>query len=140
MDYERYKKAYFIDPQTKPRFDFIGLHGVALFFDDYDAAVAYYTSVLGPPAYVEGKYTNGWQIGDIWLTLFPSKSGNPQNAEIHFLVKTPEEADRLHEAFIKAGGKGEPPSDQLMYEPIRYCSVRDPFGTDILIVSQLPQK
>jgi len=139
MDYESYRKAYFVEPAPKPKFDFIGLHGVALFINDYEAAVAYYSKVLGPPAYVEGKYTNGWRIGDIWLTLFPSKAGSPKNTEIHFLVNSPKEADRLHQAFIDAGGKGEPPSDQLMYEPIRYCSVQDPFGTNILVVSRLPQ-
>ena len=25
--------------------------------------------------------------------------------------------------------------DTLMYEPVRYCPVRDPFGTDLLVVS-----
>ena len=140
MDYESYKKAYFVNPPPESKFNFIGLHGIALFFSDYDAAVAYYTDVLGPPAYVEGKFTKGWLIGNVWLTLFPSQSDNPQNAEIHFLVNTPEEADRLHEAFIKAGGKGEAPSDQLMYEPIRYCPVQDPFGTNILVVSRLPRE
>jgi len=137
MDYESYKNAYFVDPQPEPKFDFIGLHGIALFFSDYDAAVAYYKEVLGSPVYVEGKFTNGWRVGNIWLTLFPAKTNNPQNAEIHFLVGTPEEADRLHKAFIDAGGKGQEPSDELMYEPIRYCSVTDPFGTGILIVSRL---
>lgn len=140
MDYESYKKAYFIDPQPEPRFDFIGLHGVALYFNDYKAAVEYYTAVLGPPAYVEGKSTRGWQIGNIWLTLFPAEAGNPQNAEVHFLLSSPEEAERLQRAFIEAGGKGESPSDQLMYEPLRYCPVRDPFGTSILVLSRLPQE
>lgn len=140
MDYENYRKAYFVNPQPKPKFDFVGLHGVALYYNDYEAAVAYYTEVLGPPAYVEGKFTHGWQIGNIWLTLFPSKTDHPVNAEIHFLVKSPEEAERLQKAFIQAGGKGEEPSDQLMYEPIRYCPVQDPFGTNILVVSRLPQK
>ena len=137
MDYESYKKAYFTDPAPQPKYDFLGLHGVALYFSDYPAAVDYYTKVLGPPAYVEGDSTKGWQIGNIWLTLFPSKSGNPQNTEIHFLMKTPQEAERLQQAFIAAGGKGEPSSDQLMYEPLRFCSVKDPFGTDILILSRL---
>lgn len=139
MDYDNYKKAYFADPQPRPKFDFIGLHGIALFFSEYEAAAAYYTNVLGPPVYVEGSSTKGWQVGNNWLTLFPSTSGNPQNIEIHFLMKSPEEAERLQRAFIEAGGKGESPSDQLMYEPIRYCAVQDPFGTDILVVSRLPQ-
>ena len=137
MDYESYKKAYFTAPQPELKFDFVGLHGVALYFNDYKAAVEYYTNVLGPPAYVEGKSTKGWRVGNIWLTLFPAESGNPQNAEIHFLMKTPEEAERLQRAFIESGGKGESPSDQLMYEPLRYCPVRDPFGTSILILSKL---
>ena len=140
MDYESYKKSYFVYPQPEPKFEFVGLHGIALFINDYEAAVAFYSEVLGPPGYVEGKFTNGWRIGDIWLTLFPSESDGPKNTEIHFLVNSPDEADRLHQAFIDAGGKGEEPSDQLMYEPIRYCSVQDPFGTNLLIVSRLPRE
>jgi len=138
MDYDSYRKAYFIEPQPSPKFDFIGLHGVALFFNDYEAAVTYYTTVLGEPAYVEGKYPHGWRIGTIWLTLFPAKSGSPNNTEIHFLVSNIDEVDRLYTAFIEAGGKGDPPSDQLMYEPLCYCSVQDPFGTNILILCRIP--
>jgi len=137
MDYEEYKRAYFVDPQPMSKFGFIGFHGVALYYQKYEAAVGYYTRVLGPPAYVEGSHTRGWKIGNVWLTLFPSGSGTPQNAEIHFLVNTPAEADRLREAFVEAGGEGEPPSDELMYEPIRYCHVKDPFGTEILVVSRI---
>jgi hypothetical protein len=44
-------------------------------------------------------------------------------------------ADRLQAAFIAAGGAGPEPTDTLMYEPVRYCPVRDPFGTDLLIIS-----
>jgi len=139
MNYEEYKKAYFVEPAPESKFDFVGLHGVALYFNDYDTAVTYYTKVLGKPAYVEGKFTNGWRIGNLWLTLFPSNSGGPQNAEVHFLMSTPQEADRLQKAFIDAGGKGEEPSDELMYEPIHFCSVQDPFGTSILIVSKLSE-
>lgn len=140
MDYESYLAAYFVNPAAEPQFDFLGLHGVALYFGEYDAAVAYYTSVLGPPVYVEGSSTKGWRIGKVWLTLFPAESGAPQNAEIHFCMKTPVEAERLQAAFIAAGGKGDSPSDQLMYEPIRYCPVQDPFGTSLLIISPLRRK
>jgi hypothetical protein len=139
LDFKSYREKFFIDPQPEEKFDFAGLHGIALFFHQYEAAVAYYTRVLGPPAYVEGEFTKGWRIGNTWLTLFPAQSGGPQNTEIHFLVKTPEEAERLQAAFIAAGGNGEDPSDQLMYEPLRYCPVEDPFGTSILILSQLPE-
>ncbi|NOH03092.1 MAG: hypothetical protein HND47_14600 [Chloroflexi bacterium] len=139
MDYESYKKAYFTEPPPQPKFNFIGLHGVALYFSDYAAAVDYYTAVLGPPSYVEGESTRGWSVGGAWLTLFPSQTGNPQNAEIHFLMGNPQEAERLQRAFIAAGGKGDPPSDQLMYEPLRFCPVTDPFGTSILIVGRLPE-
>jgi catechol 2,3-dioxygenase-like lactoylglutathione lyase family enzyme len=137
MDYKSYRRAYFTYPEPEPRFEFIGLQGIALFFNDYPSAVAYYTRVLGAPVYVEGDFTRGWRLGNTWLTLFPSQSGNPQNAEVHIYMKTPAEAERLQAAFIQAGGSGEAPSDQLMYEPIRFCPVQDPFGTSILIVSHL---
>jgi hypothetical protein len=137
MDYESYQKKFFTDPAPEPLFNFSNAFSVTLYYEDYDAAVAYYQEVLGPPAYKEGKGTNGWQIGSAWLTLLTGSSGNPSNVEVTFQVDTPDEAEELHQRFIKAGGKGEPPSDQLMYLPIRYCPVQDPFGTDILIISPL---
>ena len=51
-------------------------------------------------------------------------------------METPAEAERLQRAFIEAGGEGPAPTDQLMYEPIRSCPVRDPFGTELLIISR----
>ena len=137
MGYETYRKKYFTDPPPEPRYNFTGSFGVTLFYQDYDAAIVYYEQVLGPPAYVEEKGTRGWRIGKGWLTLLWGQSGNPRNVEITFLVATPEEAESLQRAFIGAGGQGEPPSDQLMYEPIRYCAVTDPFGTELLIISLL---
>jgi uncharacterized glyoxalase superfamily protein PhnB len=139
MDYNTYKENYFANPQPVPRFNIIGLNGIAIFIQDYAEAIAYYTQVLGPPNYVEGEYTHGWRLGNSWLTLFPAKSGAPKNVELTINMPTVEEAKRLQQAFIKAGGEGEPPSDQLMYEPIRYCHVVDPFGTEILIISSLLQ-
>jgi hypothetical protein len=137
MDYEDYRKAFFSDPPPQPRYQISGISGVALFIEDFDLAVEYYQQVLGPPAYVEGQGTRGWLIGPDWLTLLKGKSGAPQNVEVILSMETPEEAERLQRAFIEAGGTGEDPSDQLMYEPVRYCPVRDPFGTDILIISPL---
>ncbi len=137
MDYESYRQKYFTDPQPGPHYAYQGLHGVTLYFQDYERAVAYYSQVLGPPAYLEGQGTRGWHIGDTWLTLLKGSAGNPTNAEINFVMATPAEAERLQAAFIAAGGQGELPSDQLMYAPVRYCPVRDPFGTDILIFSFL---
>ena len=95
MNYEEYKKANFVDPQPEPKFEFDGLFGFALFVEDYQSAVAYYTEVLGPPAYVEGEFTKGWRIGESWLTLFPSKSGAPRNADFQIMMKTPEDAEKL---------------------------------------------
>jgi hypothetical protein len=137
MDYQIYKHKYFTDPPPKQRYNFTGGFGVTLFYQDYPAAIAYYRQVLGPPAYVEGEGTRGWRIGRGWLTLLKGKSGNPQNIEVTFVVSSPEEADALQRAFIEAGGSGQTPSDELMYEPIRYCPVTDPFGTDLLIISPL---
>jgi catechol 2,3-dioxygenase-like lactoylglutathione lyase family enzyme len=138
MDYESYRRQNFVDPQPEPRFDYLGLHGVTLFFADYEAALDYYSRVLGPPAYVEGKGTRGWRIGDSWLTLLQWEEGAPKNVEFNIVMKTSHEAEQLQAAFIEAGGKGEPASDQLMYEPVRFCPLVDPFGTNILIFSHLP--
>ena len=137
MNYEEYRNAYFTDPMPKALFRFSGSFGVTLYFEDFDLAVAYYQQVLGPPAYVEGKGTRGWPISNGWLTLLQGKSGNPYNVEVALQMETPKEAERLQQAFIEAGGKGPSPSDELMYEPIRSCPVRDPFGTEILIFSPL---
>ena len=54
-----------------------------------------------------------------------------------YLMQTPEDVARLHAAFIDSGGTGSAPEDQLMYEPVRSCSLRDPFGTNILIFCPL---
>ena len=52
-------------------------------------------------------------------------------------MATPEQAEALQRAFIEAGGVGPSPSDELMYEPIRYCAVTDPFGVSLLVISPL---
>ena len=140
MDYEEYCKAYFREPMPRPRYQYWGFAGVALFIEDFDSVVEFYQQVLGPPAYAEGSGTRGWRIGSGWLTLLRGKSGGIQNVEVILRMETPEEAERLQTAFINAGGEGPAPSNQLMYEPIRSCPVRDPFGTNILIISSLEDK
>ena len=139
MDYETYRKKYFIDPQPEPRFNFSGALGTTLYYQDYQEALAFYTQVLGPPAYIEGENTHGWKIGDTWLTLFPSKSGNPTNVEVPFFMASPQEVDRLYEAFIAAGAKGDPPENGIMYRPVRLCVLTDPFGVSLLIACNLPE-
>ena len=135
MNYNKYKAAYFAKPAPIPRYTFSGSFGVTLYFEDYPTAVDYYTQVLGPPAYAEGDGTRSWAIGSGWLTLLRGKAGNPQNIEVTFQMDDPQEAERLQCAFITAGGQGPAPSDELMYEPVRFCPVTDPFGMDILIIS-----
>lgn|GEM_PF-789773 len=137
LNIQKYREAYFTDPRPEQHYCFRGSFGVTLFFEDFDAAAEYYEQVLGPPAYVEGKGTRGWEIGGGWLTLLRGTSGNPTNMEITLPVDTPEEAERLQKAFIDAGGTGPPPSDELMYEPVRFCSVCDPLGTNLLIIARL---
>jgi hypothetical protein len=137
MDFETYKNKYYSYPRPEPRYKFSGAFGVALYYENYAEVVEYYSKVLGPPAYVEGQGTRGWRIGLGWLTLFKAKAGAPSNVEITFMMETCAEAEALQRAFLDAGGTGEPPSDQLMYEPIRYCPVRDPFGTEIIVISPL---
>jgi hypothetical protein len=137
MDYEAYRNAFFVDPPPEPRFRFTGRFGPTLFYENYDAAVAFYERVLGPPAYVEGAGTRGWHIGDGWLTLLQGSQGNPRNVEIALELGTPAEAEALQQAFLAAGATGPDPSDQLMYRPLRYCPVVDPFGLQILIIARL---
>ena len=134
MDYKEYQKAFFADPLPDPRFEFVVIRGISLYYKEFDAAVQYYSLVLGPPVYIEGEFTRGWRIGDSWLTVFQANDGNPQNAEATIVMNSPEEAERLQKAFIKAGGLGGDPSDELMYEPIRMCPVQDPFGTNFIII------
>lgn len=135
MDYDAYRLKYFVDPPPEEKFKFVGIHGATLFFEDYQAAIQYYQAVLGPPAYVEGGGTRGWRVGNTWLTLLQGEAGSPENVEVHIITQDPLEAERLQRSFIEAGGTGPTPSDELMYEPIRYCPVNDPFGTSLLIYS-----
>ena len=69
MDYESYKANFFVDPPPQPRFDYIGLLGTTLYFEEFEQAVGYYSQVLGHPVYQEGAGTRGWRIGSTWLTL-----------------------------------------------------------------------
>lgn len=137
MEFESYRKANFVDPLPKPNFSFRGAFGTTLYFEAFDAAVAFYESVLGPPSYVEGEGTRGWPIGAGWLTLLKGRQGNPHNVEITLELETVEEAEELQRAFIAEGAKGEAPSDQLMYRPVRSFPVIDPFGMEIMIISPL---
>lgn len=139
MDFDSYRRAYFVDPSPEPRFSFSGSFGATLFFEDFEEAVGFYARVLGPPSYVEGANTRGWPIGRGWLTLLRGKQGNPQNVEITFELETVDEAEALQRALIAAGAQGPAPSDQLMYRPVRSCPVVDPFGLEIMVIAPLPQ-
>ena len=138
MNVEQYQQAYFTQPPPEPRFKFSGTFGVTLFYEAFETAVAYFSTVLGPPAYEEGPGTRGWPVGKGWLTLLQGSAGNPQNVEVTFTVATPAEVDKLHAAFVAAGGQGDAPSNQLMYARIRYGSVTTPQGTSLLIISPFP--
>jgi len=138
MDFKEYREKFYVDPQPEPRYAFSGLAGFSVFISEYDNALAYYTEVLGPPAYIEGESTHGWRMGNAWFTLFPAREEGPKRMEVTILMDSVAEAERLHAAFLAAGGSGEPPTDELMYDPIRFCAVKDPFGTDILIIAHRP--
>jgi hypothetical protein len=139
MDYETYRANFLVDPAPEQRFAFEGGVWATLYFEDYEAAIRYYTQVLGPPSYVEGEGTRGWRIGSAWLTLLQGKAGNPENIELNFVMDSPAEAERLQAAFVEAGGTGSQPSDQLMYVPVRMCPVVDPFGTEIIVTSVISE-
>ena len=76
-------------------------------------------------------------MGTTWLTVFPSRAGtdpagNPRNAEFAVQVATPAEVDLLHTTLTAAGARTVmAPADTVMYEPMRYCCVDDPFGMRI---------
>lgn len=137
LDFESYRQNYIVDPAPESRFSFLAIRGAALFFADFEAAVAFYSTVLGPPGYVEGDGTRGWKIGSSSLTLLRGGTGAPSNTEIPFVMNSVGEAERLQAAFIAAGASGPEPTDQLMYEPVRFCPVTDPFGTQLLIYAPL---
>lgn len=139
MDFDAYHKAYFLKPQPEPRFKYTGSFGITLYYQDFEAAVAFYEQVLGPAGYQEGDSTRGWRIGEGWLTLLRGEHGNPRNMEIGFELETVQEAEALQRAFIAADASGPAPSDQLMYVPVRICPVTDPFGVDIMIFAALPR-
>lgn len=137
MDYDEYRDAYFTHPPPEPRFHLTGSFGATLYFEDFAEASAFYERVLGPPVYVEGDGTKGWQVGSGWLTLLRGTQGNPQNVEITLELQTAIEAEALQREFIAAGARGPAPSDQLMYRPVRACPVIDPFGMEIMIIGPL---
>ena len=140
MDYKSYQDKFFRNPAPEQRYNFSGAFGVSLYYENFEAVIEYYEKVLGPPAYIEGAGTRGWRIGAGWLTLFQSEKGNPNNMGVTFVVETPAEAEALQRAFIEAGGEGPEPSDELMYEPVRFCLMNDPFGVELLIISPLKKE
>ncbi len=136
MNAEEYKASYLVNPPPKPRYQFTGAFYPTLYYEDYAAAVEFYTRVLGIPGYQEGEGTRGWQIGEGWLTLLRGQRGNPANIELMLEVGSIAEAERLHGSMLQAGASGTEPVDQIMYQPIRYCHAIDPFGVDIVIFCQ----
>ena len=65
MDYDEYLESFVADPPPEPRFGFRAAGGPVLYFEDFAAAVDYYTAVLGPPAeYVEAPCTAGHADAD----------------------------------------------------------------------------
>lgn len=140
MDFDTYRKAFFVEPVPQQRFEFKNSFGTTVYFEDYEEAIAFYERVLGPPTYVEGEGTRGWPIGNGWLTLMKGSRGNPRNVEITLELESVDEAEALQAEFVGAGATGEAPSDQLMYRPVRCCPVVDPFGLEIMIVAPLDQK
>jgi catechol 2,3-dioxygenase-like lactoylglutathione lyase family enzyme len=118
-------------------YKFKGLRYPSFYIKDYDEAVAFYTTVLGPPGNDEERI-KGWHIGDTWLTLFPAEDlghdpdANPRNAEFAIEVSAPDEVDRLYGTMLEAGATTcMAPGDTHMYEAMRFCAVDDPAGIRI---------
>ena len=135
MNYEEYKNNFIRNPEEQ-EFAYQSMNSVALFYEDFHEAINYYTAVLGTPNYQEGEFTFGWRIGSGWLTILKGRKGNPHNVEVSFIMHSSEEADRLQQAFIAAGGVWQEPMDTLMYIPVHLCPVTDPFGVEIMVYSK----
>jgi len=120
-----------------------GLFYPSFYIKEYDKAVAFYTAVFGPPQ-SDKERIKGWQLGNTWLTLFPSEdagafpASNPRNAEFAVQVAAPEQVDKLYEALIAAGATaGWQPEDTEMYEKMRFAYVDDPVGIRIDVICPL---
>lgn len=117
----------------------------SFYLADFEAAVAFYTSVLGAPQTDEAQL-KGWRLGDTWLTLFPAlglaPAGgvNPRNGEFAVEVAAPAEVDALHAALLAAGGTScMGPQDTEMYTPMRFAAIDDPFGIRVDVYCPLPE-
>ncbi|HET8985405.1 MAG TPA: VOC family protein [Trueperaceae bacterium] len=119
-------------------FGIVGLGYVTIYPLDLPAAVAYYSSVFGPPDRDDpDDAVWGWRLGSTWLTLAFNAEGTvpgtrPANVEFAIEVTSVSEVDRLFDALVAAGGvAGRKPTDTVMYRPMRYAYVEDPFGVRI---------
>lgn len=137
VDFDLYRKAFFVQPAPQQRFEFKSSFGTTVYFEDFEEAIAFYENVLGPPTYVEGDGTRGWPVGNGWLTMLKGEQGNPKNVEITLELESSGQAEALQAEFVVSGATGQAPSDQLMYRPVRCCPVTDPFGLHIMIIAPL---
>jgi len=129
------------------QFTIIDLNYFTIYVKDFEAAVAFYSSVFGKPEYSEDKgRILGWPMGATYLTIMTADQGidkdrNPCNSEFAIQVARPEEVDLLHRALVEAGATDFwDARDTVMYQPMRYAVVDDPFGVRIDIYCPLPDK
>lgn len=119
-----------------------GMAYVSIYPQDYQAAVAFYRSVMGEPDQTEATHPedgvlSAWRIGGTYLTIFPHegapRQGHPAaNVEFAIMLDAPEAVDAWHAAFLAAGAtEVTAPVDTRMYEPMRFACVDDPFGVRI---------
>ena len=119
-------------------FEIVGLGYITIYPLDLRDAISYYTQVFGPPDRDDPlDDVWGWRLGTTWLTLAPNADGTapgarPANVEFAIEVTSPAEVDRLFDALVTAGASvGREPTDTVMYRPMRYAYVEDPFGVRI---------
>ena len=138
MDYESYRRKYFVRPAPKKKAGIIGQQGISVYIKDYQAAQKYYSKVFGAPQYIEGPSVTGWALGEAWFSLFPSKEGNPKNVDFSLLMDSREKVEEIFTEFISAGAKGDPPQESLLYVPVYAAFLKDPFGLDWSIIFRRP--
>jgi len=121
----------------------VDMNYFTVYVNDFEAAVAFYSKAFGEPEYSEDRdRILGWKMGATYLTVMTADPDrNPCNAEFAIQVARPEEVDLLHRTLVEAGATGFwDARDTVMYQPMRYAVVDDPFGVRIDIYCPLPKK
>jgi predicted enzyme related to lactoylglutathione lyase len=118
----------------------LNLNTVMVGSDDAQALSAFYTKVLGEPAWQDEGYT-GWQVGDAWLMIGSHSEVKGRNEMPGRIMINFETADVLGE-FERIKGLGAR-VEQDPYAPgddaeMRLATFEDPDGNFFQLASPMP--